>query len=75
MRSSLAGLLVDNRILCQLASISRLVVNNLLDVCGSRNIFSLMTKVDIVDLQLAISWEHDAILRLIFNKRVVLVVL
>ena len=34
-----------------------------------------MTKVDIVDLQLAISWEHDAILRLIFNKRVVLVVL
>ena len=74
MRPSLTGLLGDSRIGCQLASISRLIVNNLLDVCGSRNGFSLVTKADIVDLQLAISWELDAILRFIINKRVVLVV-
>ena len=74
MRPSLAGLLGDNLIVGQFASTSQLVVNNLLDVCGSRNSFSLVTKVDMVDLQLAISWEHDAILRFIINKRVVLVV-
>lgn len=75
MRSSLAGLLGDNRILCQFASISRLVVNNLLYIYLSRNVFSLVTKENMVDLQFAISWECDAVLRFILNNRVVLVVL
>ena len=74
VRPSLASLLDDSRIFCQLESISRLVVNNLLDVCGSRNGFRLVIKVDIVDRQFAISWEFDAILRPILSDRVVLIV-